>query len=152
MKFKLIAANGGYALAQHDVALMYMKQKDWKQSAYWSKRAADQGELVAILFYASFVSNPLFEQYDPSTAWVYGKIASNIRQLEPQSGQSQTANNLQADKNLQVFLDKLDANFTPEQREIAQAKVQEWKAQPSAISLEAKRGIETLKVLLGDLH
>lgn len=152
MKFKLIAANGGYALAQHDVALMYMKQKDRKQSAYWSKRAADQGELVAILFYASFVSNPLFEQYDPSTAWVYGKIASNIRQLELQSGQSQTANNLQADKNLQVFLDKLDANFTPEQREIAQAKVQEWKAQPSAISLEANRGIETLKVLLGDLH
>lgn len=152
MKFKLMAANGDYALAQYDVALMYLKQKDWKQTAYWSKRAADQGELMAILFYASLVSNPLFEQYDPLTAWVYGKIASTMRHLDLQSGQSQTATNLQADKKLQAFLDKLDANFTPEQRETAQRKTTEWQAQPSAITVEAKRGIEALKVLLGDPH
>lgn len=148
LKFKLMAANGNYALAQHDVALMYAKQKDWQQAAYWSKRAADQGALNAILYYATLVSHQDYGQFDPVIAWAYGKIASTLRELDLKSAQAQTANDLQADKNLQAFLDRLDANFTPEQRDAAHVKAKVWRAQPSAITLEAKRGVEALKSLL----
>jgi hypothetical protein len=148
LKFKLMAANGNYALAQHDVAMMYAKQKDWQQAVYWSKRAADQGALNAILYYATLVSHQDYGQFDPVMAWVYGKIASTLRDLDLQRGQAQTANDLQADKNLQAFLDKIDTQFTPEQKETAHAKAKAWQAQPSAITLEAKRGVEALKALL----
>jgi uncharacterized protein len=43
LKYKLVAAKAGYALAQHDVALIYGRQENFEEALKWSKMAADQG-------------------------------------------------------------------------------------------------------------
>lgn len=40
---KLVAANAGYALAQHDVGIIYFNRKDYSQSERWWKLAGAQG-------------------------------------------------------------------------------------------------------------
>src|ERR1041384_1134987 len=48
LKYKLIAAEAGYVLAQHDVALLYAKQENFEEAIKWWKRSADQGHPKAL--------------------------------------------------------------------------------------------------------
>ena len=43
LKYKLIAAKAGYALAQHDVAILYDRQGNSEEAMKWWKMAGDQG-------------------------------------------------------------------------------------------------------------
>ena len=43
LKYKLVAAKAGYALAQHDVALLYDRQGNSEEALKWWKLAGDQG-------------------------------------------------------------------------------------------------------------
>jgi TPR repeat protein len=43
LKYKLIAAKAGYALAQHDVANIYRRQENFEEAVKWWKMAGDQG-------------------------------------------------------------------------------------------------------------
>src|SRR4051794_11946135 len=43
LKYKLVAARAGYALAQHDVALLYDQQGNPEEALKWWKAAGDQG-------------------------------------------------------------------------------------------------------------
>jgi hypothetical protein len=43
LKYKLIAAKAGYALAQHDVAVHYGRQENFEEAVKWWKLASDQG-------------------------------------------------------------------------------------------------------------
>src|SRR5688572_2489664 len=48
LKYKLVAAKAGYALAQHDVALLYSRQENSEEAVKWLKMAGDQGYPAAL--------------------------------------------------------------------------------------------------------
>ena len=43
LKYKLVSAKAGYALAQHDVAILYDRQGNSEEALKWWKMAGDQG-------------------------------------------------------------------------------------------------------------
>src|SRR4051812_45032196 len=43
LKYKLIAAEAGYSLAQHDVALLYARRENFEEAMKWWKLSGDQG-------------------------------------------------------------------------------------------------------------
>ena len=55
LKYKLIAAKAGYALAQHDVALLYARQENFEEAMKWWKMAGDQGDPKRPLQFVRFV-------------------------------------------------------------------------------------------------
>jgi TPR repeat protein len=48
LKYKLISARAGYALAQHDVAILYGRQEKLEEAVRWWKMAGDQGFPMAL--------------------------------------------------------------------------------------------------------
>ncbi len=53
LKYKLIAAEAGYALAQQDVGLLYAGRRDYTLAREWLGKAAAQGWPEALRIYAS---------------------------------------------------------------------------------------------------
>lgn len=53
LKYKLVAAEAGYALAQQDVASLYARKREFETAGTWLKKAADQGWPDALMGMAS---------------------------------------------------------------------------------------------------
>jgi hypothetical protein len=120
LKYKLVAAKAGYALAQHDVALLYDKRGNSEEALKWWKMAGDQG-LPRSLFNLSrlyFVGKGTPK--DLSLAYAYFKLSK----LAPKKHVTDMA-----------------ATLSKPELESAEKLVSEWKPQPTALTLKAKRGI-----------
>ena len=127
LKYKLVAAKAGYALAQHDVALLYLQQENSEEAVKWWKTAADQGHPKALYNLSGLYFQGKGVPKDLSLAYAYYKL-SNL-----------------------VPKDKVDGMATilskPE-LERAEKLVAEWKPQPTALTLKAKRGVQAAEELL----
>jgi uncharacterized protein len=127
LKYKLVAARAGYALAQHDVALLYEHQENPEEAVKWWKMAADQGYPKALYNLSGSYFQGKGVPKDLSLAYAYYKL-SNL-----------------------VPKDKVDGMATilskPE-LERAEKLVAEWKPQPTALTLKAKRGVQAAEELL----
>ncbi len=55
LEYKLIAAKAGYALAQHDVGIIYYKQGNFDEALKWWKKAAEQGYPMALYTVLSLI-------------------------------------------------------------------------------------------------
>jgi TPR repeat protein len=127
LKYKLIAAEAGYALAQHDVAGLYDRQGNPEQALKWWKAAGDQGYSPALYRLSMVYSAGKAAPRDLSLSYAYFKLSK----LAPQ-------------KNVNEYATRLSK---PE-LEQAEKLVSEWKPQPTALTLKAKRGITAAEELL----
>jgi uncharacterized protein len=120
LKYKLIAAKAGYALAQHDVAILYRRQENFEEAAKWWKMAGDQGSPESLYSLSGLYFEGKGAPKDLSLAYAYYKLS----QLVPRRKVNEMA----------AILSK---------PELAKAEklVSEWKPQPTALTLKAKRGI-----------
>lgn len=120
LKHKLVAAKAGYALAQHDVAILYDKRGNSEEALKWWKMAGDQGFPGALYRLSMSYSAGKGTPRDLSLSYAYFKLSK-----------------LAPPKNVNEFAGRLSK---PELK-TAEKLVSEWKPQPTALTLKAKRGI-----------
>lgn len=127
LKYKLVAAKAGYALAQHDVALLYDRQENPEEAAKWWKMAADQGYPRALYNLSGSYFQGKGVPKDLALAYAYYKLSNLVPKDKV--------------KGMATILSK-------EELERAEKLVAEWKPQPTALTLKAKRGVEAAEELL----
>jgi uncharacterized protein len=121
LKYKLVSAKAGYALAQHDVALLYRRQENSEEAVKWWKMAGDQGYPMALYNLSGSYFQGKGVPKDLSLAYAYFKISN----VPPKSKVNEMA----------TILSKPEL-------EKAEKLVAEWKPQPTALTLKAKRGFQ----------
>lgn len=127
LKYKLVAAEAGYALAQHDVALLYDRQGNPEQALKWWKRAGDQGYPSALYRLSMVYSAGKIAPRDLSLSYAYFKLSN----VAPKKNVNEMA----------TLLSKPEL-------EKAEKMVSEWRPQPTALTLKAKRGVSAADELL----
>ena len=127
LKYKLVAAKAGYALAQHDVALLYARQENPEEAAKWWKMAADQGYPRALYNLSGSYFQGKGVPKDLALAYAYYKL-SNLVPRDKVAGMATI--------------------LSREELERAEKLVAEWKPQPTALTLKAKRGVQAAEELL----
>jgi uncharacterized protein len=120
LKYKLIAAEAGYSLAQHDVALLYAKQENFEEAMKWWKLSGDQGLPSALYNLSGLYFQGKGAPKDLSLAYAYYKLSNRV---PPQK------------------VKEMAGILTKPELTKAEKLVSEWKPQPTALTLKAKRGI-----------
>jgi tetratricopeptide (TPR) repeat protein len=83
LRYKLIAAEAGYALAQMEVGRIYSNRGEGAQAVRWFEAAARQGDWTA-LFFAFFQVMPESPQPDRARAWLYfGVMLRTLERIPP---------------------------------------------------------------------
>jgi len=127
LKYKLISAKAGYALAQHDVAVLYHRQGNSEEALKWWKMAADQGLPDALFSLSRSYSAGKGTPRDISLSYAYFKLSK----VAPPKNVNEMASML-----------------SKSELEKAEKLVSEWKPQPTALTLKAKRGLGAAEELL----
>lgn len=120
LKYKLIAAEAGYSLAQHDVANLYDRRGNSEAALKWWKRAGDQGYPGALFSLSRSYSAGKGTPRDLSLSYAYFKLS----QVAPKKNVDEMASLLSG----------------PEVRN-AEKIVSEFRPQATALTLKAKLGI-----------
>jgi uncharacterized protein len=121
LKYKLIAAKAGYALAQHDVANLYDRQGNSEEALKWWKMAGDQGFPAALFGLSRAYSAGKGTPRDLSLSYAYFKLS-----------------NVAPKKNV----NEMASMLSKAELETAEKLVSEWRPQPTALTLKAKRGFK----------
>lgn len=127
LKYKLVAAKAGYALAQHDVAILYDKQGNSEEALKWWKMAGDQGLPGALFSLSMSYSAGKGAPRDLSLSYAYFKLSK----LAPKKNVNEMATRL-----------------SKAELEKAEKLVSEWSPQPTALTLKAKSGVGAAEELL----
>jgi TPR repeat protein len=127
LKYKLVAAKAGYALAQSDVANLYAQQDNAEEAMKWLKLAADQGYPRALYQLSGSYFQGKGAPKDLSLAYAYYKLSKQVP----------------ADKvrGMATILSK-------EELAAAEKLVSAWKPQPTALTLKAMDGISAAEELV----
>jgi TPR repeat protein len=128
LKYKLIAANEGYSLAQFDSAVLLARTGDFKNAVMLLRLAADQGHDKALFgLFQSYAEGKGAPQ-DNALAFAYFKLAL-------------IASNAELDDKAKRVLDGLSAKMTDAEIAKAQKMVEEWKPQRTILTIKAQNGI-----------
>lgn len=127
LKYKLVAAQAGYALAQHDVANHYSRQGNFEEAVKWWKRASDQGYPDALYSLSGAYYQGKGAPRDPSLAYAYYKLSK----VAPRKN-----------------VDGMAATLSEPERKTAEQLVSQWKPQPTPLTLKAMRGVDAADDLL----
>jgi tetratricopeptide (TPR) repeat protein len=120
LKYKLVAAEAGYALAQHDVANLYDRRGNSEEALKWWKRAGDQGYPGALFSLSRLYFTGQGAPRDASLAYAYFKLS----QMAPKKNVTEMA-----------------ASLSEPDLKTAEKLVSEWKPQVTALTVKAKSGI-----------
>lgn len=134
LKYKLVAANAGYALAQQDVAALYAEKNEYESALQWIDKAAKQGTAGALMTYASIHNGAPGIPSDPVITAAYFQLY-----LDRAEG----------DKKQHAWLKAFERKLTQEQREKVHKIVAAYRPLPTPLTVKALRGIEAAKELVG---
>jgi len=127
LKYKLISAKAGYALAQNDVAILYNKQGNSEEALKWWKMAGDQGDPAALFSLSMSYSAGKAVPKDLSLSYAYFKLS-----------------NVAPKKNV----NEMASMLSKPELEKAEKLVSGWSPQPTALTLKAKSGVRAAEELL----
>jgi TPR repeat protein len=127
LKYKLISAKAGYALAQHDVAILYDRQGNPEEALKWWKTAGDQGYPSSLFSLSMSYSAGKGAPRDLSLSYAYFKLSK----LAPKKNVNEMA----------TMLSKPEL-------EKAEKLVSEFSPRPTALTLKAMRGVSAAEELL----
>jgi len=125
LRFKLIAARAGYALAQHDVGIHYLRRGDGAAALPWLALAAAQGPADALNTYAAAYNVGPGIARDPAKTAAYFRLA--MARSEPSAKQRD-------------WLAAFVATLSPAQRVEADRIVRSYRPAPTALTLKALSG------------
>jgi uncharacterized protein len=127
LKYKLVAAEAGYSLAQYDVGAEYARLGKFDEAFKWIKQSAEQGYDQALYALSSmYFASPGVPE-DLGLALAYLEL--NVRT----SKQFTDAN--------QGLIDAFKANMTEDERAKAAKVIADWKPKPTWLTLEAEQGV-----------
>jgi len=127
LKYKLVAAKAGYALAQADVANLYGRQGNPDEALKWWRAAGDQGYPSALYSLSMAHSAGKGTPKDMSLSYAYFKLSK----LAPRKNVNEMASML-----------------SKPELEKAERLVSGWSPQPTALTLKAKNGISAAEELV----
>jgi uncharacterized protein len=127
LKYKLVSAKAGYALAQHDVAILYDKQGNSEEALKWWKMAGDQGDPGALFGLSRSYSAGKGAPRDLSLSYAYFKLS-----------------NVAPKKNV----NEMASMLSKPELEKAEKLVSAWSPKPTALTLKAKSGVRAAEELL----
>ena len=136
MRYKLIAAEAGYALAQQDVGVHLIQDGDAKAGQRWLEAAAAQGDMMSLLALAGMYSN----EVPPGMARLPTNKARSHAFLELA---------LRDMPDMRAMLDKSRKELTEGERKEAQEIVSAWREARSPLTLNADRGLAAAYALAG---
>lgn len=128
LKYKLVAANAGYSLAQHDVAVFYSRQGNSEEAVKWLKLAGDQGNDMSLYGLSSSYYEGKGVPQDLPLAFAYFKLSLMTSQTE-------------LNDRTKAVLDEMIGKMSAAELDKAQKMVSEWKPQPTALTIKAMGGI-----------
>ncbi len=131
---KLIAAKAGYALAQLDVAAIYLQDGNHAEGLLWLQQAADQGDAKALFNLSVGHVQGLWVNADKAMGYVYFKLAKLVADgsINPRA---------------QASLADLGKQVSAEDLARAEDFVLAWRAQPSALTRRANAGMAAAQAL-----
>jgi TPR repeat protein len=127
LKYKLVAARAGYAIAQQDVASVYHRQGNPEEALKWWKAAADQGAPGALYSLSMAHAGGIGTPKDMSLSYAYYKLSK----VPPKKN-----------------VDEMASVLSKPELEKAEKLISEWRPQPTALTLKAKQGFGALEQLL----
>lgn len=128
LNYKLIAANEGYSIAQFESAVLLARKGDFVNAVKLLRLAADQGDAQALYGLWQSYAEGKGVPKDVSLAFANFKLALIM-------------SNAQLDDKAKAVLDGLSAQMSDAEIAKAQKMVEEWKPQPTALTLKARNGI-----------
>jgi TPR repeat protein len=134
LKFKLIAAEAGYSLAQYDVGILYFQRKAPEQAMQWWLAAAKQGNRSALYNLAGAYKNGQGAPADTVLAYAYLVLATRTPDVDQAKARAQ--------------MDGIKATLTPDETVRFDAFLSSWKSEPTALTLLAAQGLGRTKFLL----
>lgn len=135
LQYKLVAAEAGYSLAQHDVANVYAQRNQFSTAIKWWEAAAKQGYPLSLYNLSVTYKEGKFVPRDNVRAYAYFKLAKVISE-EKISEKAQTS------------LDEVKRSMTQTEFEQAETMVSTWKAEPSALTQRAQSGLNEARQLV----
>ena len=135
LKYKLIAAKAGYALAQHDVGIDYFRNQQFDKAIYWWKLAAKQGFPMSLYNLSIIYWEGKVVPKDNTLAYAYFKL-------------SQLAAYGRVNENAQNALNNIKKNMLPKEVQNAEDIVKHWNAKPSPLTVKASSGLNEAQRLI----
>lgn len=135
LRYKLVAANAGYSLAQIDVGNEFAKRENLKDAVHWWTLAAKQGDPQALYNLSVCCKDGIGVPRDLSFAYAYFKLAK-------------LASEGRVSENAQAQLDELKRNMSLSDFEKAESFVIFWKAEATPLTKKASAGIDDAQKFL----
>ena len=137
LQYKLVAAEAGYSLAQHDVANVYAQRNQFSHAIKWWEAAAKQGYPLSLYNLSVTYKEGKFVPRDNVRAYAYFKLAKVISEGK-------------ISEKAQASLDDVKRSMTQAEFEQAEKVVSTWKGELSALTQRAQLGLnEALQLVSG---
>lgn len=133
LKWKAIAAEAGYALAQHDVARLHFEAGEIDLALEWLTRAAQQGEVNALRALASLYNSDAIPK-DAARTFAYYTLAMQ-QTIEPPQRQRD-------------WIAEFTATMPPDDKTRGEAIVADWKIEPTPLTAKARSGLRAAETLV----
>lgn len=136
LKFKLRAAEAGYALAQQDVGIFYAKRGDVANAQVWLERASRQGSLPATAYLARELSGDL--SADKTKGYALLQLLKARMPAPPPEMTERIA--------------KLDAQLSDGEKAVAATLGASWVTGETPLTQQARSGTRALPALIASLE
>lgn len=133
LKFKLVAAEAGYALAQQDVASLYARKGDMATALRWLERSAAQGWSDGLKMLASVYNGAQGVERDAA------KVDAYFRLYLARSSASEAQLN---------WLSQFENRLTAAEKKRADDLVSDFKPKPTPLTLKALSGQRAAELLV----
>lgn len=133
LRLKTIAAEAGYALAQHDVARLHFEAGETELALEWLTRSAQQGEAQALRALASLHNSDAIAKDGARTYAYYTLFLQRL--AAPTQGQRD-------------WLTKFASELSAEDRARGDAIVKDWKTEPTPLTSRARAGLASAEALV----
>ena len=146
LRYKLIAAEAGYLLAQADVAAIYSHRGDRDQALRWYEAAARQGDWTA-LFMAFFQVMPGSQHPDRARAWLYFGVMERALAHPPPDLPADEMRELR-DARAQMR-QLVETGLSAADRAEGERLLAAWRVERSPVTLRNDRGLNAARRLVG---
>lgn len=136
LRYKLRAAEAGYSLAQHDVAMILYERGEPAEALAWMHKAAAQGNRGSLMALASLYNVGKGIPRDRARTYAYFTLVGRASEEPPTERSRQ-------------WLQGLLAEMTPEEKRRGDEIVSSWRIAPTPLTMKALSGQDAAARLVG---
>jgi len=134
LKYKLVAAEAGYALAQQDVGILYAQSGDIPTGLAWLEKAVVQGWSGGLMTLASVYNGAPGIEPDAGKTAAYFRLF--LSRSEPSPSQTE-------------WLKNFEERLSLEERQRAAEIIRNYQPVPTQLTLKAMSGQQAALILVG---